>query len=307
MSRRLLYLLALLVFAGALLFMRLPIPPTYAGRTIENAGHFPLFFLVTLAVIYVLRGYPRFNSGPRAAVGLYVFAGLAGVGAGFLSEVIQRPLRRDASWEDVVADAIGVFCALGAYALIDGRSGLRRWHRVLALAVVVACTTVYVTPIATMARAYLHRNGQFPVLADFNSRAELYWTMDIGTQRKIVGDVLDVEFLVRGFPGLAFHEPVPDWRPYKTLVVDVENPSSEPLNLGVRVHDRRHDRQFSDRFNRHFLLAAGERQSLRIALDDIRRAPRGRLMDMQQISDITLFRSENNGSRRMRVHGMRLE
>lgn len=307
MSRRLLYLLALVILGSALLFMRLPIPPTYAGRTIENAGHVPLFFLVTLAVIHVLRAYPRFHTGRFAAAWLYGCAGLVGFGAGFLSEVIQRPLRRDASWEDVFADAIGVAAALGVYALIDRRSGLRRWHRALGLGVAVACAVIYLAPLVNMTRAYMHRNGQFPVLADFRSRTELYWTMNIGTRREIVDDVLEVDFLVRGFPGLSFHEPVPDWRPYKALVIDVENPGAEPLDLGVRVHDRRHNQQFIDRFNRHFVLAAGERKTLRIDLADIRRGPRNRLMDMRQISDVTLFRGKPEGSQRLRVHGLKLE
>jgi hypothetical protein len=299
-QRRLLYLLLLLVFAGALLFMQLPIPPTYAGRTIENAGHTPLFFLITLGVLLVLRDHPRFT-GAR----LYAMAGLAGAGAGFLSEVIQRPLRRDASWEDVFADAVGAVLALGVYALLDRR--IHRSYRALGLVVALACIAIYVAPIANMARAYLHRNGQFPVLANFDSRLELYWTMNIGVRREISDDTLKVDFVADGFPGLSFHEPVPDWRPYKSLVIEVENPADAPLDLGVRVHDRKHNRQFADRFNRHFSLAAGERRTLRIDLDDLRTAPRGRLMDMQQISDITLFRGAPTGSRQVWVHAMRLE
>jgi hypothetical protein len=299
-QRRLLYLLLLLVFAGALLFMQLPIPPTYAGRTIENAGHTPLFFLITLGVLLVLRDHPRFT-GAR----LYAMAGLAGAGAGFLSEVIQRPLRRDASWEDVFADAVGAVLALGMYALLD--RGIHRSYRALGLVVALACIAIYVAPIANMARAYLHRNGQFPVLANFDSRLELYWTMNIGVRREISDDTLKVDFVADGFPGLSFHEPVPDWRPFKSLVIEVENPADAPLDLGVRVHDRKHNRQFADRFNRHFSLAAGERRTLRIDLDDLRTAPRGRLMDMQQISDITLFRGAPTGSRQVWVHAMRLE
>jgi hypothetical protein len=299
-QRRLLYLLMLLVFAGALLFMQLPIPPTYAGRTIENAGHTPLFFLITLGVLLVLRDHPRFT-GAR----LYAMAGLAGGGAGFLSEVIQRPLRRDASWEDVFADAVGAVLALGVYALLDRR--IHRGYRALGMVVALACIAIYVAPIANMARAYLHRNGQFPVLANFQSRLELYWTMNIGVRREISDDTLKVNFVAEGFPGLSFHEPVPDWRPYKSLVIEVENPADAPLDLGVRVHDRKHNRQFADRFNRHFSLAAGERRTLRIDLDDLRTAPRGRLMDMQQISDITLFRGAPTGSRQVWVHAMRLE
>jgi VanZ family protein len=300
----LLLLLVLLLVGSLLLFARLPIPPTYAGRTIENAGHMPLFFLITLSVFFVLRGDPRF-----AGLRLYVVAGLAGIGLGFLSEVIQRPLRRDASWEDVLADALGAICAVAVYALFDRRSAFRRWHRMVALGLAVACLAIFVAPIVTMTRAYIHRNGQFPVLADFNSRIELYWTVSIGVRREIVDGTMKVEFIADGFPGISFHEPVPDWRGYNTLVVDVENPAAVPLNLGVRVHDKHHSRNqsFGNRFNRRFPLAAGERRKLRISLDDILRGPRSRLMDMQQISDITLFRGEKSGSQELRIHAVRLE
>ena len=307
MSRRLLYLLLLLMVAAALLFLRLPVPPTYMGRTIENAGHTPLFFLITLGVLYAARGHSWFDHGRFAVARLYLFGLLAGVGAGFLSEVIQRPLRRDASWEDVFADAVGAVSALAVYALFDRRSQVRRWHRVLALAVIVTSLTVYVAPIVNMTRAYLHRNGEFPVLANFHSRLELFWTVSIGVRREIVDDSLLIDFVAEDFPGLSFHEPVPDWRGFTTLVLDVQNPAAEPLKLGVRVHDRKHNHQYNDRYNHHFDLAAGERKTLRISLEDIRRGPRTRLMDMQQISDITLFRGAPSGSRQVRVLGMRLE
>jgi VanZ family protein len=300
----LLLLFSLLIVASVLLFVQLPIPPTYAGRTIENAGHVPLFFLVTLSVLFVLRDDSRF-AGAR----LYLVAGLAGIGTGFISEVIQRPLRRDASWEDVMADALGAICAVAVYALFDRRSALKRWHRAVMLGVAVTCIAIYLAPIATMTRAYLHRNAQFPVLADFHSRIELYWSMSIGVQREIDDDTMKVQFIADSFPGISFHEPVPDWNGYRTLVIDVENPAAEPLDLGVRVHDRHHRRHqgFNDRFNRHFDLAAGERRTLRISVDDILHGPRTRLMDMQQISDITLFRGEKAVSRELRIHAMRLE
>ena len=288
--------------AGLLLFVPLPIPPTYAGRTIENAGHTPLFFLLTLGVMLALRA-----SGRYTGLQLYLLAALIGLGAGFLSEVIQRPLARDARWEDVFADAIGTVSALAAYALFDGRSNLKRWHRFVALLVIAACLAIYLAPIVTMTRAYLHRNGQFPVLASFHSRQELYWTLSIGVRREIVDDALEVEFVAGDNPGIAFHEPVPDWTAYQTLVLDVQNPAAEPLNLGVRVHDRRHNRQFNDRFNRRFDLKAGERRTLRISLEDIRRGPRNRLLNLERISDITLFMGEKTGSRQLRIHAIRLE
>src|SRR5689334_18911035 len=187
-----LYLLLLLIVAGALLFMQLPNVPTYAGRTIENAGHMPLFFLITLALLYVLRDSRPFKTGQRPLAWLYVIGGLAGIGTGLLSEIIQRPLRRDASWEDVFADAVGAVCALAVYALFDRAARLRRWQRGAAGLVVVVCATVYLVPLVDMVRAYAHRNAQFPVLADFHSPVELLWTVSFGVRREIVDGALQI-------------------------------------------------------------------------------------------------------------------
>ena len=302
MTRRFLYVLVLFVIAGLLLFLPLPIASNYAGRTLENAGHTPLFFLVTLGLMFAMRDYPRFQ-GAR----LYALGAMVGSGAGFLSEVIQKPLARDASWEDVLADIVGVILALAVYAMFDRRAKLRAWQRLGALAVALSCVAIFLTPLVRMARAYVHRNGEFPVIADFHSRIEMYWTLSYGVNREIVDDALEVDLFADEFPGVSFHEPVPDWRNYRTLIIDVQNPADEPLHLGVRVHDRRHNFNFSDRFNRRYDLAAGERRTLRIALDDVRHGPRQRLMDMAQISDITLFRGEKSGSRRLRVYSIRLE
>jgi hypothetical protein len=285
-----------------LLFVPLPIARTYAGQTIENAGHAPLFFLLTLGLLFVFRDVPRFQG-----VRHYALAGLIGASTGFLSEVIQKPLARDASWEDVAADLVGVVCGLAVYGLFERRTALRPWHRAFALVVAISCIAIYVEPIVRMGRAYLHRNAEFPVLADFHSRIELYWTMSVGVDREIVDDALEVRFGAKEFPGVAFHEPVPDWRHYKVLAIDLENPGDLPLKLVVRVHDRRHNFEYRDRFNRNFELAPKERRNLRIRIEDIRHGPRDRLMDMARISDITLFRASVPGSDRLRIYSLRLE
>jgi VanZ family protein len=300
--RRLLYLLILFVLAGLLLFVPLPIAATYAGRTIEDAAHTPLFFLVTLGVLFTMRDHPRFQGAS-----LYALAGMVGVGAGFFSEVLQRPLARDASWEDVAADAVGSMLALAVYAMFERRTKLRAWQRLGALVVALSCIAIFLAPIVRMARAYVHRNGQFPVIADFHSRIELYWTLSVGVNREIIDDALEVELVADAFPGVSFHEPMPDWRQYRTLVIDVANPDAVPLELVVRVHDRRHKHAYHDRFNRKFQLGAGERRTLRIPLEDIRHGPRQRLMDMAHISDITLFRGSRSGARHLRVYSFRLE
>jgi hypothetical protein len=303
-SRRLLILLLFVFVASALLFVPLPIPGSYAGRTIENAGHTPLFLLGTLFVIGILRHDFRLE-GAR----LYALAGIIGAGAGLLTEVIQKPLRRDASWGDVFEDVLGVVCALALHAAFNRRSPMRGAARGAMVLVALACFTVYVTPIVNMGRAYLHRASHFPVLATFDSGAQLLWIVGYGVSREIRDGALDVTFESRRFPGISFFEPVPDWSRFKTLVIDVENPDTQVLHLGVQAYDqgRHRGRRYSDRFNRRFELAGGERRVIRIALEDIRHGPRNRLMNMTQVSDVTLLRSQESGSQRLRLHHMRLE
>lgn len=302
MSHRLLILVALFVVVATLLFMRLPVPPTYAGRTIENAGHMPVFFLVTLGLLIVLRQDFKFEG-----VRLYALAGMIGAGLGFLSEVIQQPLSRDASWEDVFSDAVGAVCAVAVHALFDRRSRIPRATWLVALAVALGCVAFYVAPLVRMTVAYVHRNGQFPVIADYRSPVELAWTVGYGIDRAIERDALEIVFVRGRFPGIRLKEPVGDWSAYRTLLIDVENPDAEKLGLSVRVHDRGHGETYGDRFNRRFELGAGERRTLRIDLAEVARAPKGRLMNMRHISDIRLFRDGPGGARRLRIYTLRLE
>ena len=288
--------------AAALLFVPLPIPPTYAGRTVENAGHTPLFMLITLGVLVTLQ-----KDFSLDGLKLYALAGFIGVGGGLLTEVIQKPLRRDASWEDVASDAVGVLLAMAVYAMFDRRAGFGRATRIGALLIAGGCAAIYLTPLIDMTRAYLHRDGQFPVIADFRSSTELFWIVGYGVNRSLVRGALDIEFSADEFPGVSFHEPVADWSQYRTLLIDVENPDADPLVMTVRVHDRGRGRMFNDRFNRRFDLEPLERRTLRIALEDVRRGPRDRLMDMRQISDITVFRGTRTGSRHLRIYSVRLE
>lgn len=302
MSRRLVLFALLLVVAAVLLFLPLPVPPTTAGRTIENAGHTPLFMLITLGFLVVLS-----HDFKLTGLKVYVIAALLGVGGGLATEIIQIPFHRDASWEDVADDALGVLLALALYALFDGGMRMSRLWRFVTLCVVVACATVYVTPILRMERAYLHRDGQFPILADFRSSTELYWVVGYGVNRGLVRGALDIEFTPAEFPGVSLYEPVPDWHGFRTLLVDLENPDADALKISIRVHDIGHGRDYADRFNRRYTIAAQERRTIRIALDEIQRAPRGRAMNMREVSDITIFRGEPSGSRHLRIYSVRLE
>ncbi len=193
MSRRYLLLGLFVITAAALLFVPLPIPPTYAGRIIENAGHMPLFFIGTLFILSILR-----HDWELAGVRLYAYAGLVGAAASVASEVMQKSVRRDASWDDVLADFVGVICALAVHAVFSRREKLTTATRAIALVIALGCIAAYLAPIINMVRAYLHRDAQFPVLAKFDSRIELSWIVGYGIRRDVIAGVLEVEFVRDG-------------------------------------------------------------------------------------------------------------
>jgi hypothetical protein len=90
------------------------------------------------------------------------------------------------------------------------------------------------------------------------------------------------------FPGIGVHEPFPDWRGYATFALDVFNPGTEPLALGLRIEDFHHNTQYYDRFNRALSIEPGF-QTVRIALDEVERGPRQRRLFMSRMNGFKLF------------------
>ena len=69
-----------------------------------------------------------------------------------------------------------------------------------------------------------------------------------------------------------------------TIVSSLE----QPIELVIRVHDASHDQRLADRFNRTLVIAPGANR-IAIPIDDIRRAPDRREMDLQRVRGIILF------------------
>ena len=270
MSRRLLYLLLLFVLlAAALLFVPLPIPPTYAGRThrerrphaavpARDAGR--ALRVARRSCASRARGSTRSPDSSASAPGCSAKSSRSrcgamprgktcspdAVGRCLRARVVRvvRPARRDR--------------ARGTRLAASG--GRARVHRNTTSSRLLA----WRAPMCTA-------TGSFPVLADFHFAHRAL--LDGGYRRQPRHRATTRSMwssTPTTFPGVSFHEPVPDWRGFKTLVIDVENPEPMPLYLGVRVHDRRHGNTYNDRFNRRFELAA-ERAAR--AADRARRHP----------------------------------
>ncbi|MFH1679601.1 MAG: hypothetical protein ABIH26_03040 [Candidatus Eisenbacteria bacterium] len=90
------------------------------------------------------------------------------------------------------------------------------------------------------------------------------------------------------YPGIHFGDFETDWGGFDTLSLDVRNEGAETFELVVRVDDRDSGEEFANRYNGSFRLAPGE-SSIRIPLEEVRRAPASRTLDLSHIDQFIIF------------------
>ena len=155
-------------------------------------------------------------------------------------------------------------------------------------------------PFARLCLAYVNRAAAYPVLLDFSSRWPMpflfvqgcqfrllepppAWNSPPAMRRVALFDCLPAD----NYPGIMY-EPVADWRNFDRLVVDLFWDSPQAREMVLRVHDKYYGERFEDRFNRSFIVRAGWNQMV-VPLDDVRRGPRDREIDLSQIDRLGLF------------------
>jgi VanZ family protein len=266
-------------------------------RELWNLGHIGLFAGLAMAL------------WPRLAGALWLrFAALTAGGAavGLAVEVIQRRIGRDFSLHDVLLDVIGVW--LGA--LLAAHGELPRRVRTALWLPLLTLLSATVVPFTTLAWDALQARRQFPLLAGFDSplerqRLHLYG----GTTGEIEGGALRLRFGRDRYAGFIFDQMPRDWRGYRALWIEVDNPEATPLALTCRINDGRHFANGSpkhDRYNRRFELAPGG-GVLRIDLAEVADAPRGRVMAMDDIAEFGCFTVRLQRSRALVLLAVGLE
>lgn len=297
--------LAAAVLIGLVLTAAIP-PRTHFLALLNNAGHAPVFgalawIALRLAPRHRCAGEPR---RPRHYFGAFVAVVVAGIAV----EVLQSVIGRDASSGDVIMDAAGasfVLCLIAARDLRRSCPHERAATRRALLAGAVIAIVIVAAPLARGALAYAERRAAFPELVRPGRPLGLYFVESGGARLSRAPlparwadapgeQALRIEIARASTAGLRLAEPEPDWRGYAQLVLEIVNPGAAPLRLTVRVHDAWHDQRHEDRFNRAYTVGAGSRRTIRIALEEIARAPDGRLLDLGHVAGVGLFESSGH-------------
>jgi VanZ family protein len=275
-------------------------------RTLHNSAHAPIFGCVSVLVLLASRSHPRLQA--MSWFRQYLLALTTAFALGVLTEVLQIPAGRDASFEDALHDTIGALAFLGIFAAFDPRVRSVPQNASIRFAAAVVgfvSLAVAAAPVTRAAIKYQQRDERFPVLADFSQRYDRYFILQQSAQFSPVQmpapwarakdeSAMRVRLLDGAYPGMHFIEPPPDWSRYSTLVVDLTNPTPMNLQLVLRVHDAEHNNQPEDRFGKRFELPAGTREVLRVRLQDIASGPKARRLDLRQIAGMIIFRADDS-------------
>jgi hypothetical protein len=272
---------------------------------LSNAAHGPAFAVVTLVVFVLLRHWPAKR---MSLVGEYSAAILVSVLLGALVELLQHFTGRDASLADLGTDFLGTVAAAGGLLAFDQRA--RRRARLIASFLALAACALMIAPLAGTAATYLNRDRSFPTLLDLKSpladtflrigesataeRAELPRELqsaardDIGMRVQLTEESGWIAVLT---------EPVPDWREYTNLNIDVANPTDEPLALRLRVFDQRQQRNRRTGFRGSIELAPYSRAVHTFALDTMNSGETGAPTDTSLVHSVVIARAGSNRAR----------
>ena len=294
-AHRALRVAAILFFLSLVVFAKFH-EPTRFVHTLQKLAHPVTFGAVALLFLTLLKRQTPRRFGYYAAA--FVLTVLCGAG----TEVAQGFVHRDPSLLDVLRDALGASTALAGFATLApgadarGRGG---W-RVMGALFAFSGFAIMVAPISISLAAYARRDLSFPTLLEACSPLDRYFLRGGGAEVNVVrssgpttspcSNALRVSFATAPYAGISLDEPYPDWRTAQTLVLDLRNPGELDLPLVVRVHDRAHNYQFQDRFNREFTLGAHESLQIAIPIAEIEHAPAGRLLNLSQIAGVIVFR-----------------
>lgn len=297
---------------GLLLVIQFAVPPRSGlwTKTFFNSMHLPVFSIIALLVYMAVERFVDTNFWGRITWA----AGLS-MGLGILSEAAQIPIARDASLSDIGTDWLGVGVALSLVAIISPQSSLPGRSRIAIAVLAIFMSVAGFWPTIRVTAAYLDRNGNVPVLYDFDSKVSAPFLslsdarIDIVQGRYSDGLVGLVTLGDGCWPSLNVSDVWPRWGNYSRLLIELENPENSPLTVFVRISDHEHMRgrqAYADRFNAAYAIKPGFHR-IAIPIERIRNAPESRAMGVDDIYTVVIFGDCVSAGRAFSLVELRLE
>lgn len=277
-----------------------------------DSGHMPAFAGLTL--LFYFRSAQAQTRTLRESL---LLSAITALGIALLIEIIQPYFDRSRSLDDFAAGATGTLFAIGGI-LLWRFTPLRLWRVSYGIACTVAALFLAI-PMFLEGAALVWQRANFPLLADFESHAQLrLWhaypqredttAARASLARDFSSDgtqALLVDTLPGTYSGVVYSANGFDWSPYRTLAFDIFTPEP-PFDLNLRIDDDRPCTDFDDRYNAALSLRSGW-NSIRIPLAQIESAPRTRLLNLRAVRRMLLFTLPQREPRVFYLAHLRLE
>jgi VanZ family protein len=259
-------------------------------KHVWDLGHILFFSILTYLI---LLNWPKYSETTFLRQSTSII--LITICLGSLIELAQTASFRTSDLMDVVRDIIGCLIALAFYA--PNRKTIPKTCLKIFQTISVIMVSMAFLPLIAASIDETAARNQFPVLSDFETRFESdRWTgdADFSTANKIHSHgkaSLKVELNTSLYSGVGLKYFPENWQQYNELQLSIFNPTSEPIQLTCRIHDRQHTRGthlYEDRFNKSFSISSGW-NLIRIPLSQIVNAPLKRKMALNQIQGLGIF------------------
>ena len=311
-------LLVVMIAALALtvLYVELPGRPLIL-HSVQKLGHPLVFALVTFG-LFGIRRQRQPDGGPLSD---YLPTLLIAAALGFLTEVSQVVTHRDPAVKDFLLDVRGILCATAILAAGDPRIPERwaaRRARTGFLGMALLITVMTLAPLGWVTAAYVQRSLSAPILFAPRTTLDLLLvsltdtspelaTLPSAYARRSGERALRVPLTTRPYPGISLDEPLSDWRPYRRLRIDVINPAKQELVLHIRVQDRAHDGNYTDRYEGVQTVPPQSRRMVEVPLVEIVAAPSGRPLDLARVGSVSLYKVGADGPRELWLSRVELQ
>jgi len=302
-----------IVVAGAIAAHRFnPVNWPPLAHDILHSFHGTGFALLAVIVWWLLqRRYPdSFN---------YLLAAGITMGIGIVSEAAQIPGPRDAQFNDLIVDGLGVFGALGLLAAFDpqARSQLTRPVQVILPTIAGVALGIACVPSVWFSYALVQQHRAFPHLLTFEHAWESAVYSQPERQRPVLvespanwpgGGGTVARSREAGRWGIFISiKPAIDWNEYSRLSFVVAS-AGEPIAMDIAVKDIRQKdvEKEQSRFYKAF-QAGPEPRRITVTFEEIARGASNGPFDFSKIESIVLSAAKPGSGAEVLLDDFRLE
>ena len=285
-------------------------PDNYSHRLLKeiwDTGHIVLF----AGLIWLFLLMPLLKN--RRWIELFLFTTVFSLLLGFAIEFLQILVGRDFDVKDVLNDVLGGYLGLLIFTALQSQR-----HIAISIFMYFSMLSIIVfslKPLTITMMDEFRMNADFPMLASFEAPYELSrWENNLSSAYAVKKHArhesksMRIDFDAGKYPGVTLKYFPRDWQDFSLITFSVFNSGNENILMELKIHDRQHalkGRKYTDRFNRKFKLKQGW-NDLVVLMEEVESAPRGREMNLSEITNFSLFLHDLKKPATLYLDGLRL-